>query len=310
MSAHTRVYIETSDLAVRHLSCPALKALIYLSNRADEIGSCYPKHETIHAAMGCEGDDRNVQRILGELESGGWIAYRRRNQNDPITRKKLPNVYMLNPEYLCIAEAFQAEAAQEWSRISGKSLFLIPRDSGVPLTNNINQLQVTNTSESAPLTNNNNQQPPSEAEVPKTRAKAKEKASPAASSSEPHQRAAQSPSPSSAPPPSTKRFPNPQNIDHALPEAAHEGLAVQIRALGIPMPMCRGFVAEYGPASVGQALKQTHAAMRDGTADKPPGFFRKILQGDLLDPGVEALPRDDRYKDGDRYLRGDWVVEH
>lgn len=297
MSSHTRTYIETDDLAIGTLSCHAYKVLRYLANRADNLGRCFPKQETIHEALGGTGDDRHVHRAINDLIQRGWIAYLRHNQYDSATGRKLPNVYQVNPEYICIAEQHQAEAAMMWARV-GKSLS--PSDSGVTLTNNNNQHHESDTIKPAPGTNNNNQhtqeQGVSTAAKPKTlRA---EKAEKPQRSTEPASQSEALPllPPSSAPPPN--RLPNPASIGHALPDEAREKLAGRLREFGIPMPMARGFVVEYSVLLIEQAYTQTSAALSSGSITKPGGFFRTILQSNLVDPGLPGTAEKERYTTG------------
>lgn len=109
---HTRTDIDLDNAVLRAIPGAPYKVLRYLCNRADERGVCYPGNEAI--ATGVDASVRDVVRYVPELEKMGLIAYLRRQQFDPYTRRALPNVMIINPAYICLAEAHQAEAQELW----------------------------------------------------------------------------------------------------------------------------------------------------------------------------------------------------
>jgi DNA-binding MarR family transcriptional regulator len=61
--------------ALRHLSAPELRALIYLSLRASRYGICYPTQEEIAYEVGLDGT-KNLQPVLKSLEKMHFISTR------------------------------------------------------------------------------------------------------------------------------------------------------------------------------------------------------------------------------------------
>lgn len=292
---HSRTDIELDDEVLRSLPAAHYKILRYLVNRADARGVCYPGNERI--AEGVHYHERHIESLLPELAETGLIAYLRRGAYDELTRRRLPNVLMVNPAYICIAEAHQAEAKRLWDS-TGVSIRFHPNHS-TPLTNNKNQPQLpTPKGEPAPRTNNNTA---SKAKRPKPREvqndpTATQENDTTQDTQPARERTAEHKNPSVPP---RAPFVNPAAIDYALPDNQHEALAMKLRGLKIPMGMARGFVAEYGVKKCEDALLQTLAAQKEGGVDRPGGFFRAILQGNYTD--AESLTQTD-----DKW---DWLKE-
>jgi DNA-binding MarR family transcriptional regulator len=61
--------------AIRHLSPPELRALVYLALRASRYGICYPTQEEIAYEVGLEGT-KNLQPVLKSLERKRFITTR------------------------------------------------------------------------------------------------------------------------------------------------------------------------------------------------------------------------------------------
>jgi hypothetical protein len=61
--------------AIRHLSAPELRALIYLALRASRYGICYPTQDEIAYEVGLEGT-KNLQPVLKSLEKMQFISTR------------------------------------------------------------------------------------------------------------------------------------------------------------------------------------------------------------------------------------------
>lgn len=287
---HARTDIDLDDEVLKALPAAQYKILRYLVNRADARGVCYPGNENI--AAGVKYDVRHVERLVPELVEAGLVGYLRRQEFDRYTGRALPNIYIINPAYICIAEAHQAAAAAFWQEATGGTARLLSRT----ITNNKNQLQKPAPKRKpAPLTNNNKNQPAHAAtkhegqdapEMPDTPTQGEEKTQDAPQT--PARSAQREPKTSGVPP--RAAFVNPAPIDYALPDNQHERLAARLRSLKIPMGMARGFVVEYSVKKCEDALSQTLAAMNeiDGGVRNPGGFFRAILQGNLTDGEPES----------------------
>jgi hypothetical protein len=278
---HTRVYTGADDLALANLSGCQYKTLRYLVNRADTRGICYPGIDRISAETGY--NERHSRRALDILWSMDLIRFVRKDERDPVTRQQLPNAYQVNPDYICLAAGAESEARAIWSSLivwcGNDSVGLRSPTNQQPKV--INQQQRTNVSDPAPITNTNNQRSP-KADAPRlTTGKGKKKdidgeASQRAAPD--NQRNAPAVEPGSAP----AKFANPKNIYTPLDEW-HEPLAQKLRGLGIPFPMARGFVQEYGFDRCQAALLAVGEAVLNATADRPGGLFRSILQRNLAD---------------------------
>lgn len=283
---HTRTDIELDDEVLRALRGAPYKVLRYLVNRADARGVCYPGNEKV--AMGVNYDLRSIERLIPELVEAGLVAYLRRNEIDRFTGRRQFNVYQINPAYICIAEAHQAEANALWEEATGGTTRLLSRT----LTNNKNQHHDPAPDKPAPRTNNNNQpaRAASNAKKPKEppadpTAAREDDATQDAPQDNSAQRTAK-PTDSGVPPRApSKRFANPMPLAETLPDQQHENLALRLRGLGLPMAMARGFVVEYGVKPCEDALLQTLAADKanDEGIRNHGGFFRSVLQQGLAD---------------------------
>ncbi len=294
---HTRTDIDVDLEVLRALPGSQYKILRYLVNRADPRGVCYPGNENI--AQGVNYDLRHVERLVPELVEAGLVAYLRRNEIDRLTGRRQINVYQINPAYICIAEAHQAEANALWQEATGGTTRLLSRT----LTNNKNQLQEpTPKRETTPGTNNNNQRARAASNTKEPKAEPRD--DPTAdretdtTQDAPQSNSAQRPAKQALPgvPPAAAKFVNPLAIADTLPDKQHENLALKLRGLGIPMAMARGFVCEYGVKQCEDALLQTLAADKanDEGIRNHGGFFRAILQQGLADRATFKAHEDDQ----------------
>jgi len=281
---HSRTYTEVDDEVLRCLHGGQYKVLRYLVNRADAIGRCFPGSEAI--GTGTAYGSRHVASVLPELADMGLIAYLRRGEYDQMTGRPLVNVYMVNPAYICLAELYQAEATVLW-QAHGKPLVLIPlrMNHSASLTNtkqpasgthSLNQFQETNTS-------HHHQKPTTSAKAEKPDVRGLEPENDGTANREtqdgtpqPTRRAASNRTKLKGS--AAARLPNPQAVAHALPDDAHEKLALKLHSLGIRMALARGFVVEHGIPACQAALIQTYAASESTEIKSLPGFFRAMLQ--------------------------------
>lgn len=295
---HTRTHIDLDNEVLRTLPGAPYKVLRYLCNRADARGVCYPGNDAISA--GVDASVRDVVRYVPQLEEMGLIAYLRRREFDPYTRQALPNVMQINPAYICLAEAYQAEAEELWNRAM-KSIGL----QSPTLTNNNNQLQEpTPERKPAPRTNNNNQRARAASNTKNQNAEPPDDPTAAretdATQDAPQPNSAQRTA-KQAPPDVPPRviFVNPLPIRDNLPDKQHETLALKLRGFGIPLAMARGFVCEYGVKLCEDALLQTLAADKanDEGIRNHGGFFRAILQQGLADRATFKAHESDQEAD-------------
>lgn len=296
MPRHTRVYTEAGDTALAVLpGCP-YKILSFMVNRADGRGICYPTEERISDATGY--NVRHVQRNLIVLEESLYIMFVRRDQFDPITRKKLPNVYQISPDYICLSPANESEARSIWQPLIDEFLSRSSRlpsrinNKQEPLTNN-----KTNVSYQTPITNINNQRTKTDVDGGATPpADYANQAEPAEKNhneltnidSRPRQRAATTnkrnapavtPGSAAAGP---GKLPNPKGI-HTPLAPDYEAVAERIRGIGIALALARGFVKQYDVDRCQAALSAVGEAILNASADRPAGLFRYILQQRLAD---------------------------
>lgn len=292
MDSHIRVYIEANWHALGCLPPMAYKVLISLVQRADNLGRCFPSAERIAEDCGCHVE--SVWHSLKKLEEGRYIGYLRRNEQDLMTGRWLPNVYQVNPHFICIASEYQEDAFRLWSAIKPLS--------EIPTTNQQQEpTPETNSSESTPETNNNNQrsiengvlgEPPQNSELPPEKSK-KPKSKKAQSRDDSDAGENQQ---GAAPQRSKKRgssaaaYQNPDAIAAPIPDDALERLANRVNKLGVPIALARGFVVGYGGSLVEAALLQVAAAKRAGQdISNDGGFFRHLLQNNLVDSSIPQI---------------------
>jgi hypothetical protein len=302
MDSHIRVYIEANWNALGCLPPVTYKVLISLVQRADSLGRCFPSAERIAQDCGCHVD--SVWRALETLEQNRYIGYLRRNEQDIVTGRWLPNVYMVNPHFICIGLEQQESAMKLWTAIYSNHPMPLSDFSGT------NQQQEpapeNNTSKPTPQTNNNNQHSRESGEAgkaPQDKKSAADKSKKAKSEKQKAKSESQNAEnqQGEAPQQSKKRrgsaanynpnYKNPDPIPAPIPDDVLERLANRVNVLGIPIPLARGFVNAYGGVLVETALLQVDAAKRHGQDFKnEAGFFRHILQNNLVDSSLpEAL---------------------
>lgn len=292
MDSHIRVYIEANWHALGCLPPIAYKVLISLVQRADSLGRCFPSAEKIAEDCGCNID--SIWSALKVLEENRFMGYLRRNEQDIVTGRWLPNVYMVNPHFICIAAEFQEDALRLWSSVATLSEISATNQQQEPTPR-------TNTKELTTETNNNNQrsfekgvlgEPPQNSESPPEKSK-KPKSKKAKSSDDSDTGDNQQ---GAAPQRSKKRgssaatYQNPDAIAAPIPDAALERLANRVNKLGVPIGLARGFVMSYGGSLVEAALLQVAAAKRAGQEiSNDGGFFRHLLQNNLVDSSLPEI---------------------
>lgn len=284
MNSHVRVNIEANFAALQVLLCSAYKVLMYLANRADPTGVCFPAVKTI--ANGCGLHEDTVEKALKSLCEYGYICYLRKNAYDEVLEQKLPNVYQVSPAFLEIAPANQAAAWNKWNKYAAKISPINQQQDQVQLTSTINQLH-------------KQQQQPSENEAAENVAQSENvemktselptaKSQPQKQQREPQRVASQRSLPiqSSA---IVKKFTNPLSIVEPLPDGLSELLAERVNSYGIPKPMARGFVHKYGYEHVAKSATYFEFVRSfQGDIKNPGGFFRSVLEHGTADVDLPA----------------------
>lgn len=272
MNSHIRVNIEANFAALSLLMCSAYKVLIYLANRADKVGRCWPSVRTI--ADGCSLHEDTVEKALKSLETYGYICYLRKNAYDPILEQKLPNVYQVSPYFLELSADNRQAALDLWAQYAAKISPINQQQNHVPLTkaSNQGQKQQQQGPESKPPTENRQPQ-----EQPAQRQPRNEVATTRRSAI-------------------VKKYTNPISIIEALPDGLQELLAERINGYGIPRPMARGFVFKYGYETVHKACSYFEFVRAMQDIAHPGGFFRSVLEHGTADADLpeqqQLLQRD------------------
>lgn len=308
MDSHIRVYIDPNWEALRCLPLVAYKVLISLVQRADSLGRCFPSAERIAEDVGCHVE--TIWKALKNLEDSHYIGYLRRNEQDVVTGRWLPNVYIVNPHFICIALEQQESALKLWTSVYSNHPLPYPLKLGT------NQQQEpapeTNTNKPEKGNNNNNQHSSDgvgAGEVPQAKKSAGKKEQKA--KSEPPKSQADSDDSQnqqgSAPQRSKKRggsaetYKNPDPIAAPIPDDVLERLANRVNGLGVPIPLARGFVVAYGGEICEAALLQLQATKSKGQEIKNEGgFFRHLLQNNLIDkslPDILTRPKRSSWSD-------------
>ncbi len=107
------VYNEADKVALAKLTGYQYKVLRYMAARADEYGVAHPTASEIATGVGCH--PRHVWRCLYRLIALKYIAFLRKGEFDPLTRRKTPNVYQVSPRYKRLADKHQEHAFTLWT---------------------------------------------------------------------------------------------------------------------------------------------------------------------------------------------------
>jgi hypothetical protein len=298
MDLHVRVYNAQNLEAMRCLTKTAYMVLQYLVCRADSLGRCFPSAGRIAEDTGCHEDV--VYRVLQTLEGEKYIGYIRRNQQDPATGRWLPNVYIVSPFFICLAEENQEKAVALWNTIYPN---FVPTFRHFIGTNQQQEPEsLNNASYPESVTNNNNQnfsESVGAGETPQTKKPSGKKEQKAKSEppknqddsddSQNQQSEASQRSKKRGGSAENPNYRNPDPIAAPIPDDVLERLANRVNQLGVPIPLARGFVMAYGGEICEAALLQLQATKSKGQEIKNEGgFFRHLLQNNLID---KSLPK-------------------
>lgn len=321
MESHIRVYIAENWNALKYLPCAAYKVLMAIVQRADNVGRCFPSVERI--ADDCGLHPQTVYKSLQTLEDTRYIGYLRKNECDPVTGRFMPNVYLVSPYLICIAEDYQVESIALWKSVYEGLPMPMPFES-ISYTN---QQQEPATKNLHHLTNNRNQQqqPPfaeksvneDESEIvnksTKKTSERRKKFTEEPTSDESREKQAagsQRSLPNQGSAKIKENYVNPDPMPVPLPDGLQERLAEQVNELGIPMPMARGMILAHSYDLVEVALKQLEVASKKQDIGNPAGFFRFVLERRVLDARLPEVLSEKPISEGQKYITGeyaDWI---
>lgn len=94
---YTALYTAPLRLALRHLDAKLLRLFIALCTYADARGVCYPGVRELAQTTGYSVE--LVIELLFQLEAHNMLVYLRKNERDPVTKRQMPNVYMLTSSF-------------------------------------------------------------------------------------------------------------------------------------------------------------------------------------------------------------------
>lgn len=90
---YTALWTAPLRLALRYLDERLLRLFIALCSYADARGVCFPGVRELAQTTGFSVEV--VIELLYQLESRNMLVYLRKNERDPVTKRQMPNVYML-----------------------------------------------------------------------------------------------------------------------------------------------------------------------------------------------------------------------
>lgn len=274
---HKRTDIEQDDIALLMLSGCRYKVLRALCNRADSRGLCFPGTPYLAAATGYT--ERSVSRSLAALNDLDVMRFARRDEHDPLTRRQLPNVMQINPDYISLNPTFELEARELWQSLTdqcgNRSAGLWSPGELTPNNQYQNKYQRSSTRDPAPK-NTSASKAKGRGADSGGNGKAKkqnpdgetgQRAAPGNQRAKPAEQTGSAARP---------QYANPESINTNLPDREHELLADKLRQFGMSMPLARGFVCEYGYKRV----KAGYEAVREmgDKARQPAAVFRSIVQ--------------------------------
>lgn len=295
MELHIRVYNAANLEAMRCLSKTAYIVLMYLVCRADSLGRCFPSAERIAQDIGSHADV--VYKTLQTLEDEKYIGYLRRNAQDEVTGRFLPNVYIVNPLFICLAEENQEQAENLWLKVYPN---FVPTFRHFIGTNQQQEPAPENNASRPESKSSSSNQRFSESDEDeilrldekvsggKSKKPKSEKAKNSSAQDTPEQQAeGQQRSKKHR---RSAAYSDPDPVPAPLGDVLLEALAERVNGLGVPIVQARGFVVSYGAEKVERALLQVEAAKRKGRSFKnDAGFFRYVLQNNLIDSLPEVL---------------------
>lgn len=247
-----------------------LRTFLGLAAHADARGVCFPGVREL--AMICAIPIASVLEGLFALNELGVIAYMRRDQHDPITRRQLPNVYALNPGLLRVSEPLEGVEFITLPIITKKPDRYYP---SLPIHKQ-NQEEQEQSSNKKQL-----QQPPPEAAKHSPKGSTDQNTRSAAPADKPQNTGGEaSPKQGQGNPPSAARREPRSLLGYKSPlgDEPRETLAVRLMAAGHPnlsLPAARMLVDTYGDEVVLWTLADFS---EQNTLKNPGGWLRKMVR--------------------------------
>jgi hypothetical protein len=272
---YTALYTAPLRLALRSMDDRLLRLFIALATYADQRGVCFPGVRELAAATGYSVE--LVIELLYQLEECDMLVYLRRNERDPVTRRQLPNVYMLTSALLVTRDTIEAALFTRPDPTLGEE-----PDRKLPSSPIRNQNQKIKDQEPAvePAAEPPPQPPTASANVadsgsgaPKKQGKKQSRAG------QDQKQPAQRPSEAKAPPPPPSREPSDlARYDKPLDVAA-ERVAEDMRSMAGNMTHAnaRMLVDVYGAANA-RAAVILYTLQPKNSIPNPAGYIRALLR--------------------------------
>lgn len=273
MESHIRIKFNANLNAIQSLDCASYKVLMYLAGRSNQYGTCFPYGVTI--AKDTNLDTDTVYPALGLLEASGYIKTLRKAFYNRFSKESTPPLFQVSPHFLEIAEEYQNDALAIWNE-NGKPIFSASNQQQEPtaIKNTNNQPQETTTTTN---TSDSLNEKPRKANREKQTASEPTKQAPQVQSSLPNESSA-----------IVKKATNPKPVKNFLQDG-EELLAERLFVMGIKLNLARGFIVEYGYAKCLAAVNYTdNVVANQGDIRNPSGFFRAMLQSDIISAHLET----------------------
>lgn len=287
-----------------------LRVYVALSTYVDPYGTCWPGINELHKVTGLRHED--VMAALESLSGRGLVVVVRRGEWDNLTRRMLPNIYALTPDFVYIRPELRGEVAERLKSVRPQASLsegMIPKTPLIPESNQepepatepapTNQRQ-NHHHQPAPAASNGKPRPPAAAG-----AAAHEGNDPTASgetetgdelnttatntnaNTRNTQREAQTPPPGSAPPPS-------RDYTKPLGTPLREQLANRVQSDAGPTTIvqARELVDVYGPDLVERGLIMLTAVLSKDTGIRSPmGLLTSWLRRGKIQADDQELER-------------------
>lgn len=293
---YTALYTAPLRLALRHLDEKLLRLFIALSTYADARGVCYPGVRELAAVTGYRVE--LISELLYQLEERNMLVYLRKNEKDPVTKRQMPNVYMITSTLYVGRDPVEGALFRSIESIVNEK-----PDPNLPSSriHNQNQDQESRISSKEPAAQPPPQPPTASANVADAGSEARPKQGKKQSrAAQDQKQPAQRPSEAKAPPPPPSREPGDlQRYSRPLAEVGAERVAEDLRSLAGNMTHAnaRMLVDIYGAQNARAALI-LYTLQPKNSIPNPAGYIRALLRRhavsaeDISAPDGEAATTD------------------
>lgn len=301
--SHLRVEKEPNKIALSELTGTQFKTLYCLINHTDQYGRCFPSQAKIASDINIS-ERRTITEAIRVLKELCYIAVLRPSFRDEFTGEYKPNVYILNPDFINLGVSYTERARELWNHAIAQNADITEDTrvfSGTPKTTteiDKGNKQINNQSKQQQQTashtenahgrtmangSHTDDKKDQKAEKPTDKNVAQNghaTQNSAGRANTARVASAENTNGSAAAGGAGRRYTNPTPVAEPL-DSLTEALAVRIQALGIPLPLARGFIATHGATTCATAL--SHAT--GGTfTQNPAGGFRYLVERKVVDP--------------------------